>query len=112
MDHLIRRARKPWSPPGGNHLNGLADMAFITIYFPAQHHRAHQRELAVAGEGADHADWRREKMLVWNDLEADEKIKVYDKGVEDRPTARASTTCWSATAPATCGRRRSIRPRL
>jgi predicted dehydrogenase len=22
------------------------------------------------------------KMLVWNDLEADEKIKVYDKGVE------------------------------
>jgi hypothetical protein len=23
----------------------------------------------------------RDKMLVWNDLEADEKIKVYDKGV-------------------------------
>jgi hypothetical protein len=24
----------------------------------------------------------KNKMLVWNDLEADEKIKVYDKGVE------------------------------
>ena len=24
----------------------------------------------------------KDKMLVWNDLEADEKIKVYDKGVE------------------------------
>jgi predicted dehydrogenase len=24
----------------------------------------------------------RDKMLVWNDLEADEKIKVYDKGVQ------------------------------
>jgi predicted dehydrogenase len=26
------------------------------------------------------------KMLVWNDLEADEKIKIYDKGV-DRPNS-------------------------
>jgi predicted dehydrogenase len=24
----------------------------------------------------------KDKMLVWNDLEADEKIKVYDKGVQ------------------------------
>ena len=24
----------------------------------------------------------RDKMLVWNDLEADEKIKIYDKGVQ------------------------------
>ncbi len=24
----------------------------------------------------------KDKMLVWNDLEADEKIKVYDKGVD------------------------------
>jgi hypothetical protein len=24
----------------------------------------------------------REKMLVWNDLEADEKIRVYDKGLQ------------------------------
>src|SRR4030095_13258510 len=28
------------------------------------------------------------KMLVWNDLEADEKIRVYDKGI-DKPDANA-----------------------
>ena len=35
----------------------------------------------------------RDKMLVWNDLEADEKIKVYDKGVAASPAARDATTC-------------------
>ncbi len=28
------------------------------------------------------------KMLVWNDLEADEKIKVYDKGVKSHQQGR------------------------
>ena len=28
------------------------------------------------------------KMLVWNDLEADEKIKVYDKGVQHHKPRR------------------------
>ena len=50
--------------------------------FPGQRHRAHQcnwlspvkvRTTLIGGE---------KKMLVWNDLEADEKIKVYDKGVD------------------------------
>ena len=36
-------------------------MAFITIYFPTACHGAHQRELAVAGEGAHDADRRREE---------------------------------------------------
>jgi len=38
------------------------------------------------------------KMLVWNDLEVDEKIKIYDRGV-NMSSARASITCSSATAP-------------
>ena len=49
-------------------------------------------------------------MLVWNDLEADEKIKVYDQGVEMN-NARAFTTCWSVIAPATCGRPKLNRPK-
>jgi predicted dehydrogenase len=67
---------------GGNHLNGLADMAFITIYFP-RNLIAHVnvnwlspvkvRTTLIAGKN---------QMLVWNDVEADEKIKIYDKGVE------------------------------
>ena len=54
-----------------------------------------------------------QKMIVYDDLEPSEKIKVYDKGItlngNVRPTATATSAirCWSATAPATCGRRSS-----
>ncbi len=67
---------------GGNHLNGHADMAFITIYFPGNiiaHVNVNWlspvkvRTTLIGG---------KDKMLVWNDLEADEKIKIYDKGVQ------------------------------
>ena len=67
---------------GEGHLNGLADVAFITVYYP-NNMIAHinvnwlspvkVRTTLIGGE---------KKMLVWNDLEADEKIKVYDKGVQ------------------------------
>jgi predicted dehydrogenase len=66
---------------GGRHLNGVADIAFITIYFPGDliaHINVNWlspvkvRTTLIGG---------KEKMLVWNDLEPDEKIKVYDKGV-------------------------------
>lgn len=69
---------------GGRHLNGHADMAFITVYFPGSivaHINVNWlspvkvRTTLIGG---------KDKMLVWNDLEADEKIKVYDKGVEMR----------------------------
>jgi len=66
---------------GAAHFNGLEDIAYLTIYFP-QNVIAHinvnwlspvkVRTTLIGGE---------QKMLVWNDLEADEKIKVYDKGV-------------------------------
>jgi predicted dehydrogenase len=56
-------------------------MAFLTIYFP-NNVIAHINvnwlspvKVRTTLIGA------RDKMLVWNDLEADEKIKVYDKGV-------------------------------
>ena len=82
MDHIIREKPEAVVATGGNHLNGHADMAFITIYFP-RNIIAHinvnwlspvkVRTTLIGG---------RDKMLVWNDLEADEKIKIYDKGVE------------------------------
>jgi predicted dehydrogenase len=66
---------------GAAHLNGMEDMAYLTIYFP-NNIIAHinvnwlspvkVRTTLIGGE---------QKMLVWNDLEADEKIKIYDKGV-------------------------------
>ena len=82
MDDIIKERPEAVVATGGNHLNGHADMAFITIYFP-RNIVAHinvnwlspvkVRTTLIGG---------KDKMLVWNDLEADEKIKIYDKGVQ------------------------------
>jgi predicted dehydrogenase len=81
MDHVIREKAEAIVATGANHLNGQIDMAFLTIYFPGNV-VAHLNvnwlspvKVRMTLIGA------RDKMLVWNDLEADEKIKVYDKGV-------------------------------
>jgi len=82
MNHIIAERPEAVVATGGSHLNGHADMGFITVYFP-RNIIAHinvnwlspvkVRTTLIGG---------KDKMLVWNDLEADEKIKVYDKGVE------------------------------
>jgi len=81
MDYVIREKAEAVVATGGSHLNGQADMAFITVYFP-NNALAHINvnwlspvKVRTTLIGA------RDKMLVWNDLDADEKIKVYDKGV-------------------------------
>lgn len=82
MDHIITDKPEAVVATGGKHLNGLADLAFITVYFPGNV-IAHVNvnwlspvKVRTTLIGGAH------KMLVWNDLEADEKIKIYDKGVE------------------------------
>ncbi|MBZ5679297.1 MAG: Gfo/Idh/MocA family oxidoreductase [Acidobacteriia bacterium] len=81
MDHLIQESPEAVVATGQTHLNGHEDVAFITLYFPDRviaHINVNWlspvkvRTTLIGGE---------KKMLVWNDLEADEKIKVYDKGV-------------------------------
>ena len=82
MDYLIKEKAEAIVATGERHLNGLEDIAFITVYFP-RNVIAHinvnwlspvkVRTTLIGGE---------KKMLVWNDLEADEKIKIYDKGVQ------------------------------
>jgi predicted dehydrogenase len=82
MDYIITEKAEAVVATGANHLNGHADMAFITVYFPGNivaHVNVNWlspvkvRTTLIGG---------KDKMLVWNDLEVDEKIKVYDKGVE------------------------------
>ena len=82
MNYLIDRKPEAVVATGQNHLNGHEDIAFITVYFPDKiiaHVNVNWlspvkvRTTLIGGE---------KKMLVWNDLEADEKIKVYDKGVD------------------------------
>jgi predicted dehydrogenase len=81
MDHVIHEKPEAVVATGERHLNGVEDIAFITVYFPKRiiaHINVNWlspvkvRTTLIGGE---------KKMLVWNDLEADEKIKVYDKGV-------------------------------
>lgn len=82
MDYLIEAKPEMVIATGQKHLNGLEDVAYITIYF-SDNMIAHLnvnwlspvkvRTTLLGGE---------KKMAVWNDVEADEKIKVYDKGVD------------------------------
>ena len=81
MDYLIQQSPEAVVATGQTHLNGHEDVAFITVYFPDKiiaHLNVNWlspvkvRTTLIGGE---------KKMLVWNDLEADEKIKIYDKGV-------------------------------
>src|SRR6266704_3301490 len=81
MDHLIKKEPEAIVATGEKHLNGVEDVAFMTVYFP-QNMIAHInvnwlspvkiRTTLIGGQ---------KKMLVWNDLVADEKVRVYDKGV-------------------------------
>ncbi len=82
MDHLIRSEPEAIVATGEKHLNGVEDVAYITVYFPGSviaHINVNWlspvkiRTTLVGGQ---------KKMLVWNDLVADEKVRVYDKGVD------------------------------
>jgi len=81
VDYVIGERPEAIVATGEKHLNGLTDVAYLTVYFP-DNVIAHinvnwlspvkVRTTLIGGE---------KKMLVWNDLEVDEKIKVYDRGV-------------------------------
>ena len=82
MDYLIKVSPEAIVATGEIHLNDYEDVAFMTLYFPEKviaHINVNWlspvkvRTTLIGGE---------KRMLVWNDLEADEKLKVYDKGVQ------------------------------
>jgi predicted dehydrogenase len=82
MDFLIRTTPEAVVATGQTHLNGHEDVAYMTLYFPEKviaHINVNWlspvkvRTTLIGGE---------KRMVVWNDLEADEKIKVYDRGVD------------------------------
>ncbi len=82
MDYLISEKPSAVVACGKAHFNGLENIAYITVYFEKNiiaHFNVNWlspvkvRSTLIGGE---------KKMLIWNDVDADEKIKVYDKGVE------------------------------
>jgi predicted dehydrogenase len=83
MDHVIDTKPQSVVATGVGHFGrGLEDIAYLTFYYD-NNVIAHinvnwlspvkVRTTLIGGE---------KKMLVWNDIEPDEKIKVYDKGVQ------------------------------
>jgi len=81
MDYLFDARPEAIVATGESHLNGHEDIAFITVYFPRSviaHVNVNWispvkvRTTMIGGE---------KKMLLWDDVEMDEKIKVYDRGV-------------------------------
>ncbi len=81
MEYVLQMKPEAIVATGEKHLNDYEDIAFMTVYFPNKviaHINVNWlspvkvRTTLIGGE---------KKMLVWNDLEADEKVKVYDKGV-------------------------------
>jgi predicted dehydrogenase len=87
MDYIINDRPEAVVATGGRHLNGFADVAFITVYFP-HNVIAHVnvnwlspvkvRTTLIGGD---------QRMVVWNDLDPDEKLKVYDRGAHIPPYA-------------------------
>ncbi len=82
IDYLITESPEAIVATGEKHVNSCENLAFITMYFPNKviaHLNVNWlspvkvRTTLIGGE---------KRMLVWNDLEADEKIKIYDKGIE------------------------------
>ncbi len=82
MDYLLKTSPEAIVATGEGHLNGHEDVAYMTLYFPDRviaHINVNWlspvkvRTTLIGGE---------KRMLVWNDLEADEKVKIYDKGVQ------------------------------
>jgi predicted dehydrogenase len=82
MDHLIKSTPEAIVATGQRHLNGHEEIAFMTVYFPEKviaHINVNWlspvkvRTTLIGGE---------KRMLVWNDLEADEKLKIYDRGID------------------------------
>jgi predicted dehydrogenase len=83
MEYVIGEKPEAIVATGAEHFDrGLEDVAYLTIFFK-NNVIAHinvnwlspvkVRTTLIGGQ---------KKMLVWNDLEPDEKIKVYDKGVQ------------------------------
>jgi len=80
MDHLIGQEPELVVATGSAHVNSFENIAYLTVYFPnnvLSHINVNWlspvkvRTTLLGGQ---------KKMLVWNDLDPAEKVRVYDKG--------------------------------
>lgn len=81
MDHILEAPAEAVVATGQKHVSAVEDVAFITVYYPGKL-IAHVNvnwlspvKVRTTLLGGD------KKMLIWNDLESDEKIRIYDRGI-------------------------------
>jgi len=88
MNYLVEKKPIAVSAWGRGHFgNGMEDVAYVGVHFDDTGFIAHfhvnwlspvkVRKTLMSGD---------KKMLVWDDLSSDEKVKIYDKGVEIKNT--------------------------
>jgi len=84
MNYLVNKKPLAVSAWGRGHFgNGMEDVAYVGVHFEDNGFIAHfhvnwlspvkVRKTLISGD---------KKMVVWDDLSSDEKVKIYDKGVE------------------------------
>jgi predicted dehydrogenase len=81
MDYVLGGQPSAVVATGQKHVNHVEDIAFLTLFYPNRL-IAHVNvnwlspvKVRTTLLGGD------KKMLIWNDLESDEKIRIYDRGV-------------------------------
>jgi len=82
MNHVLEHQPRGVSAVGVDHFNGIEDVAYLAVHFDAEliaHFHVNWlapvkiRRILIGGS---------KKMIVYDDMEPSEKVKVYDKGVE------------------------------
>jgi predicted dehydrogenase len=82
MDHIIQRKPSAVSAMGVHHINGKEDVAYLTILFDTglmAHFHVNWlapvkiRRILIGGS---------KQMIVYDEMQPSEKVRVYDKGVE------------------------------
>ncbi len=82
MDFILRRKPTAVSAVGVHHINGIEDVAYLAVHFDSQliaHFHVNWlapvkiRRILIGGS---------KQMVVYDDMEPSEKVRVYDKGVE------------------------------
>lgn len=86
VNYLLGQSPERVSAVGASHISdSIEDVAYVTLYYPKRllaHFHVNWlapvkvRQMLVGGS---------KKMMLWNDIEPSEKIKIYDSGVTVRP---------------------------
>ncbi len=87
MNYLINRRPVAVAATGISHFdNEIENVAYITIYFPGNLIAHFNLSWVSPVKIRTTLIGGHKKMIVWNDLSADEKIRVYDRGVDQAQT--------------------------